>query len=65
MGKLRERTLHLVVNRPKTLTYWQIYQDTGITPEWLRAFVNGRARAPSVDLVEKLYVYLSGDELDI
>lgn len=65
MRKLHARVLQLVADRPRTITYGKINLETGISVEWLRAFVSGRAMKPDVNTVEQLYEYLTGNELDI
>lgn len=58
------RTLELLENRPKTLTYQQIENDTGLTVEWLTRLVwNKGANDPSLTRIVKLYEYLSHNKL--
>ncbi len=63
--QLLERTLFLVRNRPASLTLEQIAKDTTINHNWLKAFSMARYGNPRVKEVERLYVYLSGKQLDL
>lgn len=65
LTRLHERTLELVTNRPRDLTYEVIAEATGLDADWINAFRNGRIKDPGVSKVEKLYTFLSGRELDI
>lgn len=54
-----DRTLQLVRERPRTLTYEQIANDTGLKVSWLEALASGRIPDPGVRKVETLYAYLN------
>ncbi len=54
-----DKTLKLVRERPRTLTYDQIASDTGLKVSWLEAFAGGRIPDPGVRKVETLFAYLS------
>lgn len=62
---LLERTLFLVRNRPPSLTLEQIANDANINHNWLKAFAMARYSNPRVREVERLYVHLSGKQLDL
>lgn len=57
---LRETKLLLLKSNR---TYLQIYQDTGLDPNWLSSVLKGRTKNPSVNRIQKLYEYLSGRTL--
>jgi hypothetical protein len=61
---LKDKTLHLLKNRPRTLTLAQIEDDTGIGEAWLKRFSSERSiQDPSVNTIETLYNYLSDEKL--
>jgi hypothetical protein len=63
-GSLMARTQDLLVNRPRTLTFVQIQADCpALGIRWLQAFANGKIAEPSVNKVEMLYEYLSGEKI--
>lgn len=57
---LRDKTLELVHNRPRHLTYKKIEKETGLSHLWLSHFAQQRFDEPGVNRVETLYTYLSG-----
>jgi hypothetical protein len=61
---LTEKTLELLKNRPRTLEYEKISQDTGIGGSWLRMFATNRIKDPGCYRVETLYNYLSDKPLE-
>ena len=60
---LYDRTLNLVRNRSRQITFRQIQTDTGLTVGWLEIFATGKMKDPGVCKVEALYVYLTGKPL--
>lgn len=62
-GTLMERTRHLLGQCDKTLP--QIAEDTKISFYWLRKFKSGSIVDPSVNKVQRLYEYLTGDKLKL
>lgn len=62
---LRDRTLELVCNRPRSQTLEQIAQATEINHSWLKAFIAGRMNDPSANKVWTLYCFLSGKHHDL
>ena len=63
---LINKTLHLLRNRPRTLTLAQVEKETGISEHWLKRFASEKSISdPSVNTIEKLYNYLSDDELQV
>lgn len=65
LTRLHERTLYLVHNRSRKLTYDMIAKEIGENPNWIKKFSCGQISDPGVNKVEKLYVFLSGKELDV
>lgn len=63
-SSLYDRTLHLVKNRPVTVTFQVIADATGVKRSWIEAFASGRIPDPSVRKVETIYVFLSKKPLD-
>lgn len=66
-SRLAEMTLHLVVNRPKTLSLQRIANDTGLSRHWLVNFLYKRCDVNHVSVahVECLYEYLSKKTLSL
>lgn len=62
-GSLMAETLRLLKNRPKDLTLPDIEKATQIPFYWLRKFTSGEIKDPSVNRVQRLYEYLSGNKL--
>jgi hypothetical protein len=58
--RLLTHTRELLRNRPRTITYAHIEQDTKLNRAWLVEFSSGRSDHCSVVYVETLYEYLSG-----
>jgi transcriptional regulator with XRE-family HTH domain len=56
-------TQHLLINRPKPVTFAKIEAGAGISPRWLGDFANGRITEPSAQRIQKLYEYLTGEPL--
>lgn len=56
---LLERTLHLVRNRPPSLTLEQLANEAGVNHNWLKAFILERYPNPRIREVEKLHAFLS------
>jgi hypothetical protein len=44
-------------------SYFKIYDNTGLHPNWLSSIATGKNRDPSVNRIEKLYQYLTGTKL--
>lgn len=67
-GTLHERTLQLLeqnqVNGERH-TMLQIYDATGVKPDWIRKFRTGRMPNPSVNRVQALYEFLAGRTLAV
>lgn len=65
-SKLHSRTLELLRDHPGTIL--EVAEATGLNYHWLVSFRRtgaGEGGDPGVSRVEKLYVYLSGKELDV
>lgn len=58
---LLERTRAMLAQTEHT--YLEIHARTGLRPNWLSALACGRLREPSVNKVQRLYEYLSGQQL--
>jgi hypothetical protein len=52
-----DRTLQLVRNRPRTVTYDTLAEATGLKASWIEAFACNRIPDPGVRKVEKLYAF--------
>ncbi len=59
---LYEKTLDLMRNRPRRMTLKIIVKETDLTMGWL-VTISGKSPPahPSVNLVEQLYCYLTGE----
>jgi hypothetical protein len=57
---LRDKTLELVRDRPRRLTYKELEKQTGLPYLWIQHFAQERYHDPSVNRVETLYTFLSG-----
>lgn len=62
---LLDRTLHLVRNRPASLTYAAIAEALDVSKAWIEALASGRIPDPGVCKVEALYNYLAATPLKI
>ena len=62
---LYNETLKLVRNKPRTLTYKQIADETGVGFWWLKEFAMGKYNNPHVRQTQTLYEYLSGNKLNL
>lgn len=58
-----EKTLYLLQNRPRSQTYNEISTMTNIGESWLRMFGRGEIQDPSVNKIQTLYEFLSGEKL--
>lgn len=64
-SRLRDRTLELVQERHKSLTYKTISEQTGLKEAWVEAFAQERIANPGVRYVETLYIYLTRQALEL
>lgn len=48
-----------------TIPTLEIYKATGVAPNQQWAIKRGRTRNPNVNIIETLYVFLSGKELEL
>ena len=62
-GNLLERTITLMCNRPRKLTYELIAASTGLKIGWLSMLATGRIRHPSVNSVQILYEFLTQQKI--
>jgi hypothetical protein len=64
--KLEEKTRDLWANRPRGVTYAIAAQETGLTARWIEHFAQNNGNGNySVTSVETLYVYLTGEPLNV
>jgi len=64
-SKLLAATREALRHRPRTLTLGQISNDTGISVRWLSKISASDDVAPSVQITELLYEYLTKRKLDV
>lgn len=62
---LRDRTLSLLQDRPARVSLKLISEETGLPESWLSMFGQGNIDDPSVNRIETLYEYLSGQAITI
>lgn len=60
---LLTHTRNLLKNRPRCLTLPMIAEATDLSVGWLNAFSAGSYAEPSVVRVQKLFEFLSGEQL--
>lgn len=60
---LYQKTIELITNRNRTLTYPVLAEKTGLSKHWIEKFAQGEIQQPSVIKVQKLYEFLSKKEL--
>lgn len=60
-GSLMAKTIDLLKKDKRTLL--EVYEETRIPYHWLRKFVAGGFSNPSVNRVQFLYEYLTGETL--
>lgn len=58
---LMNKTRELLKANDKSLP--EVYRETGISFYWLRKFRNGEIKDPSVNRIQNLYEYLTGEPL--
>lgn len=56
---LRARTLHLVQNAPRGITYTVMSQQCGVSIAWISRFAADKIPNPGVDTVQALHDYLA------
>lgn len=54
-SQLLERTLHLVRNRPISMTYEKLAELSDLQSNWIATFAQGKMKEPGVSKVEALY----------
>ena len=62
-GQLHLQTIALL--KKSKLTLLELYDETGVKPDWIRSFKAGRMQHPSVNRVQALYEFLSGTTLSL
>ncbi len=61
---LRQKTFHLLRNRPATIKLKDIAEASDLPLSWIKCFhLRGNKNSASVDKVEKLYEHLTGTSL--
>lgn len=66
MTQIKRGTLHLrtiEMLKASEQSPLQIYAATGITPAWLAAFRQDKMKQPSVNRVQALYEFLTGQKI--
>lgn len=63
--RLNTRTLALLKQRPRTMTYTAIADATGLDVGWIKAFAAGRHKDGMCDRIQTLWEYLTGTKLDL
>lgn len=56
---LLERTLHLVRNAPRSLSYAEMARQIEASPAWVQQFAKGAIPNPGVITVQRLHDYLA------
>lgn len=57
---LRARTLNLVKNAPRAITYTVMAEACGVSVSWISRFAADKIENPGVDTVQCLHDYLEG-----
>lgn len=52
-------------DRPRTMSYQHICQETGLTVGWLVDFASNEDRDFGCEKVERLYAFLTGKQLEV
>lgn len=65
---LNDRTLELLRNRPRTLSYAKLAEamkdiHPAVTLSWIQQYAHGRYTFPPIDRVQALYEFLTGKPL--
>jgi AraC-like DNA-binding protein len=60
---LHERTRQLIVNRPRPVTLETIADRANVSEAWLRSIIDGKVDDPSVNMIQRVYEFLTGEEL--
>lgn len=58
-ASLYERTLHLVRNAPRSLSYTDMSKGSGLSIGWISRFADGKFDDPGVKKVQSLHDFLS------
>lgn len=64
-SKLLDKTLDLVRNRPRDMSYDDLAAASKVNPHWLKKLASGKIEHPSVCHVEAVYVALTGKPLEL
>lgn len=56
---LYDRTLSLVRNAPRSITYTEMSKGSGLSVTWISRFADGKFDDPGVKKVQSLHDYLS------
>lgn len=64
-SKLATRAREALTARPRVLTYDVIAEEIGVSARWVEQFANGGIKDPSVNKVEALYEFLTGNTLNV
>jgi len=64
-ARLRDKTLALLQDRPRKMSFQDISDATGISKAWLSKFSSGGINDPGVMITCTLYAYLTGKPLEL
>lgn len=59
------RRVRDLLNAPGAPTALEVYKATGIAPNQQWAIKTGKTKAPSVNAIEALFVFLTGSPLEV
>lgn len=62
---LNDYVLNRLRDRPRYLTLRTIAEQTELKLDWLEMYSRGKIKDPSVNRVEKLYIFLTGEALAV
>lgn len=62
-GSLMTKTLELL--NSASYTHLEVFSHTGIKPDWLTRFINGKINDPGVNRVQALHEFLTGRDLEV
>lgn len=56
---LLERTIHLVNNAPRSLSYAEMARQCGVSAAWVRMLANDQIENPGIRSVQRLHDFLA------
>ena len=63
--RIYDHVLKILQNRRKPMTLDKIADDTGLSKSWLSKVASGNCPDPSVNKMELLYFYLTGNVIEL